>query len=151
MSAIHSVFYEFKEKCKAKNAIVTYTIKHNEFWIYVYCLQKDIDIKIEANKLKNLCFKHGIYYHRGYGCQFWELPTLTQIISICPSYSSIYVFSFNKKQPLSFFFNKVIFFVISLPLENSKEMPINIYSTNIFFSILTIIFLCGKMYLIHLF
>ena len=53
MSALHSVFYEFKEKCKVKNAIINYTRKHDEFFIYVYCLQRNINIKNEENKLKH--------------------------------------------------------------------------------------------------
>ena len=70
MYSLQSVFYEFKVKCKVKNATVTYTRKHNKFFIYVYCLQKDINIKNEENKLKTLYFKHGICYQHGYGQQF---------------------------------------------------------------------------------
>ena len=67
MSAFHSVFYEFKGKCKVKNAIINYTRKHDEFLIYVYCLQRNINIKNEENKLKTLCSKHGIYCQHNYG------------------------------------------------------------------------------------
>ena len=52
------------------------------FFIYVYCLQTDIGIKNKENKLKTICYKHGICYEHSYGEQFWEMPTLTQIISI---------------------------------------------------------------------
>ena len=71
MSTLHSVFYKFKEKSKVKNAIVFYL-----------CLQTDIGIKNKENKLKTICYKHGICYQHSYGEQFWEMPTLTQIISI---------------------------------------------------------------------
>ena len=101
MSSLHSGFNEFKEKCKVKNAIITYTRKHNKILIYVYCLQKDIDIKNEENKLKFVCYKHGICYQYGYGQPVSELPTLIQIIS--SSCSSTYVFSFKKKETDSYF------------------------------------------------
>ena len=70
MSALLAVFQEFKEKCKVKNPIITYTRKNNEFLIYIYVLQKDISIKNEENKLRTLCFKHGILYQKigGSGC-----------------------------------------------------------------------------------
>ena len=103
MSSFQSVFHEFKEKCQVKNAIFTYARKHDEFFIYIYCLQKDINIKNEENKLKTFCYKHEICYQYGYQQQFWELPTLTQIISTSLSYSSTYVFSFKKKETDSFF------------------------------------------------
>ena len=38
MSALLAVFEEFKEKCKVKNSIMTYTTKNNEFLIYIYTL-----------------------------------------------------------------------------------------------------------------
>ena len=62
MSALLAVFEEFKEKCKVKNSIMTYTAKNNEFLIYIYTLQKDIDIKNEEKKLRTLCYKHDICY-----------------------------------------------------------------------------------------
>ena len=62
MSAWLAVFQEFKEKCKVKNSIITFTRKNNEFLICIYALQKDIDIKNEENKLRTLCYKHGIFY-----------------------------------------------------------------------------------------
>ena len=64
MSALLAVFQEFQEKCKVKNSIITYTRKNNEFLIYIYVLQKDISIKNEENKLRTLCFKHGILYQK---------------------------------------------------------------------------------------
>ena len=102
--ALHMVFREFKENCKVKNAIINYSRKQNEFLIYVYCLQKDINITNEKkNKLKTLCYKHGISFEYEYGQSLWELPTLSQIISTTPTYSSAYVFSFKKKKGFLFF------------------------------------------------
>ena len=160
MSSLHSGFKEFKEKGKVKNVIIIYTRKHNKILIYVYCLQKDIDIKNEENKLKFVCYKHGICYQYGYGQPLWELPTLTQIISIFSSYSSTYVFSFKKKE--KDFFNILIFlYFFFLSLENSKEMSINIHATNIslYFDDHLMLFkskkfmfcLYGKMYSIYIF
>ena len=87
MSALLAVFQEFKEKCKVHNSIITYTRKNNEFLIYIYALQKNIDIKNEENKLRTLCYKPGICYLDDWGQQLWNLLILTQI-----------VFSFKKKE-----------------------------------------------------
>ena len=45
MSALLTVFHEFKEKCKVHNSIMPYTRKNNKFLIYIYALQKDTDMK----------------------------------------------------------------------------------------------------------
>ena len=87
MSALLAVFQEFKEKCKVHNSIITYARKNNELLIYIYALQKDIDIKNEENKLRTLCYKPGICYLDDWGQQLWNLLILTQI-----------VFSFKKKE-----------------------------------------------------
>ena len=87
MSALLAVFQEFKEKCKVHNSIITYARKNNEFLIYIYALQKNIDIKNEENKLRTLCYKPGICYLDDWGQQLWNLPILTQIM-----------FSFKKKE-----------------------------------------------------
>ena len=92
MSALLAVFQEFKEKCKVHNSIITYTRKNNEFLIYIYALQKNIDIKNEENKLRTLCYKPGIYYLNDWGQQLWNLPILTEIM-----------FSFKKKETESLF------------------------------------------------
>ena len=55
------------------------------------------------NKLKTLSYKHGISFKYEYGQSLWELPTLSQIISTTPTYSSAYVFSFKKKKRTLFF------------------------------------------------
>ena len=92
MSALFAVFQEFKEKCKVHNSIITYARKNNEFLIYIYALQKNIDIKNEENKLRTLCYKPGIYYLNDWGQQLWNLPILTEIM-----------FSFKKKETESLF------------------------------------------------
>ena len=104
MSAWLAVFQEFKEKCKVKNSIITFTRKNNEFLICIYALQKDIDIKNEENKLRTLCYKHGICYKNDWGQHLWKLPELTEIILVRPTYCSTYVFSFKKKETESLFF-----------------------------------------------
>lgn len=45
------VFCEFKKNCKVKNAIINYSRKQTEFLIYVYCLQKDINITNEKKMI----------------------------------------------------------------------------------------------------
>ena len=87
MSPLLAVFQEFEEKCKVHNSIITYARKNNELLIYIYALQKDIDIKNEENKLRTLCYKPGICYLDDWGQQLWNLLILTQI-----------VFSFKKKE-----------------------------------------------------
>ena len=36
-------FQEFKQECEIKNVIMDYLLKENEFSIYIYCLEKNID------------------------------------------------------------------------------------------------------------
>ena len=74
MSSLHSGFNEFKEKCKVKNAIITYTRKHNKILIYEYCLQKDIDIKNEENKLKFFATNMGSATNMVMGSHFRSCP-----------------------------------------------------------------------------
>ena len=41
------VFREFKDKFKIKSAIIDFNRIENEFSIYIYCLEKDIDFNKE--------------------------------------------------------------------------------------------------------
>ena len=53
-----------------------YVRKENEFSIYLYCLEKDIDFKRDKKKgSTRLCYKHGLCYNMCYGQIKWELPT----------------------------------------------------------------------------
>ena len=52
--AFSLLFREFKEKCKIDNTIINYQRKENDFVIYIYSLEKDMDIKKEKNRLLNL-------------------------------------------------------------------------------------------------
>ena len=92
MSPLLAVFQEFKEKCKVHNSIITYARKNNKLLIYIYALQKDIDIKNEENKLRTLRYKPGICYLNDWGQQLWNLPMLTEIM-----------FPFKKKETESLF------------------------------------------------
>ena len=51
LSALTSIFQEFKESCNVTHSIITYSRKKDEFLIYIYALQKDIKIENEENKL----------------------------------------------------------------------------------------------------
>ena len=66
---------------------MTYTRKDNEFLIYVYCLEKSIDVKNDENKLKTLCYKCGLCYQHDWEQKTSKLLISTQIISTSPSYS----------------------------------------------------------------
>ena len=43
------LFCEFKGKCEINSVIIDYQRKENEFSIYIYCLQKDINFEKEKN------------------------------------------------------------------------------------------------------
>ena len=47
------VFNDFKEDCKIKKAVMDFSRKQNEFLIYIYCLEKDINVKKEKKDWKN--------------------------------------------------------------------------------------------------
>ena len=49
--ALTLLFREFKENCIIYNAIIDYTRKENDFSIYIYCLEKDFDIKKRKKSL----------------------------------------------------------------------------------------------------
>lgn len=49
---------EIKLTSKIKNAIISWN-----FVLYVYCLEKDINILKEKNHLFNLIVKHGVSWH----------------------------------------------------------------------------------------
>ena len=52
-----------------------YIRKENEFSIYPYCLEKDVDFEREKKRLTRLCYKHGLCYDMSYKQIKWELPT----------------------------------------------------------------------------
>ena len=52
------LFCEFKGKCEINSVIIDYQRKENEFSIYIYCLQKDINFEKEKNRLIKLYYKH---------------------------------------------------------------------------------------------
>ena len=56
------VFREFKDKCKIKSAIIDFNLIENEFSIYIYCLEKDIDFNKEKKHLMHLHYKHRLCY-----------------------------------------------------------------------------------------
>ena len=96
--ALTSLFCEFKENYNISNAITDYTRIENEFSIHIYCLEKDIDIKKERNRLLHLYYKHGLSYNLCYGQLKWELPKEKRIISTKPIYFSTYIFSLRKRK-----------------------------------------------------
>ena len=98
------LFCEFKENCNIDNAIIDYTRKESEYSIHICCLEKDIDIKKERNRLLHLYYKHGSSYNLCYGQLNWELPEEKRIISTKPVYFSTYIFSFRKRK-VDFFFS----------------------------------------------
>ena len=101
--ALTLLLQEFKENCNIENAIIDYQRKENKFSIFIYCLEKYIDIKKERNRFLHLYYKHGLSYHLWYGQQIWELPEEKWIISTKSTYFSTYIFSFRKQKVDSFF------------------------------------------------
>lgn len=55
--AFSLLFREFKEKCKIDNTIINYQRKENDFVIYIYSLEKDMDIKKEKKQTIKLVLK----------------------------------------------------------------------------------------------
>ena len=99
MSGILNAFEEFRETSRIKNVIIDWSRKNNEIMIYVYCIEKDINVLNEKNKLLNLCCKHGVSW-----AGTWKiLPKLTQILSVRPNYTLTFIFVFKKKKTDSFF------------------------------------------------
>ena len=47
------VFNDFKKDCKIKKATMDFSRKENKFLIYIYCLEKDINVKKEKKKTNN--------------------------------------------------------------------------------------------------
>ena len=45
------LFQEFKGSCQTENVIINYYRKNNEFVINIYCLNKDIDLQKEKDRL----------------------------------------------------------------------------------------------------
>ena len=48
------VFNDFKKDCKIKNVITDFSRKENEFSIYVYCLEKDINFEKVKKKIDEI-------------------------------------------------------------------------------------------------
>ena len=66
--------------------------------LYVYCIEKDINILNEKNRLLNLYCKHGV----SWGGTL-EVPLkLTQNLAVRPTYTSTFIFTFKKKKTDSF-------------------------------------------------
>ena len=60
MSGIVNAFEEFRETSKIKNVIIDWSRKNNEIMLYVYCIEKDINVLNEKNRLLDLCCKHRV-------------------------------------------------------------------------------------------
>ena len=54
MSGIVNAFEEFGETSKIKNVIIDWSRKNNEIMLYVYCIEKDINV-LNEKRLLNLC------------------------------------------------------------------------------------------------
>ena len=99
MSGIVNAFKEFKQTSKINNVIIDWSRKNNEIMLYVYCIEKDINILNEKNRLLNLYCKHGV----SWGGTL-EVPLkLTQNLAVRPTYTSTFIFTFKKKKTDSFF------------------------------------------------
>ena len=97
-----------------------YIRKENEFSIYPYCLEKDIDFEREKKRLTRLCYKHGLCYDMSYRQIKWELPTEKKKKKLIKSnYRSTYIFTLKKKIVESFF--QFINLIQCFPLENRKN------------------------------
>ena len=68
--------------------------------LYVYCIEKDINVLNEKNSLLDTCCKHGVSW-RG---TLETPPKLTQILSDRPNYTSTFIFMIKKNQDRFLFF-----------------------------------------------
>ena len=105
MSGIVNAFEEFKQMSKINNVFIDWSRKNNEIILHVYCLEKDINILNEKNRLLNLCCKHGVSWGGGRGDGKFPPPKLTQILLVRPTYTSTFIFTFKKKKDRFFFFH----------------------------------------------
>ena len=88
MSGLNCAFQEFLETSKIKNTIIDKHRKIDEYKIMVYCMEQNIDVNKEKNRLFNLCLKHGV----GYQCSDWDINLeLKKIIYVKPSYFSTFI------------------------------------------------------------
>ena len=53
------IFQEFKQECEIKNVIMDYLWKENEFSIYIYCLEKNIDF-VKEKMLWNVLWTNSL-------------------------------------------------------------------------------------------
>ena len=62
MSGLDCVFQEFCETSKTENVIIGKHRTFDDYSIKLYCLENNIDINKEKQRLIKLCLKHGIGY-----------------------------------------------------------------------------------------
>ena len=104
MSGVVNAFEEFKQTSKINNVIIDWGRKNNEMILYVYCIEKDINILNEKNRLLNLCCKHGVSW-RGGGKHMGSSPqTNPNFISTSHVHLHLY-FYFQEEKDKFFFFH----------------------------------------------
>ena len=93
-------FDEFFETSRISNAIIDKNGRFKKNEIITYCLEKNINVEKEKKRLFDLCVKHGVNY---FGSD-WNINFhVDKIISVKPSYTSMFILSFKQKENNSVF------------------------------------------------
>ena len=93
-------FHEFFETSRISNAIIDKNGRFKKNEIITYCLEKNINVEKEKKRLFDLCVKHGVNY---FGSD-WNINfDVDKTISVKPSYTSMFIFSFKQKENNSVF------------------------------------------------
>ena len=93
MSGLDCASHEFVETTRILNAIIDKHRQFEEYKIIIYCLGKIINVKKEKKKkLFDICVKNGVNY---FGSDSNINSDVDKIISVKPSYTSTFIFSFK--------------------------------------------------------
>ena len=98
MSSLECFYGKYIEKCKIKNAIIDKKKKKNKFIIYLYCMKDEIFIDQEKRLLNLLYKKYGLSWLR------YELPDITEILSLKKHSKSTFIFTSKRKEESLFFY-----------------------------------------------
>ena len=97
-SSLECFYGKCIEKCKIKNAIIDKKKKINKFIIYLYCMKDEIFIDQEKRLLNLLYKKYGLSWLR------YELPDITEILSLKKHSKSTFIFTSKRKEESLFFY-----------------------------------------------
>ena len=94
--SLECAFQKFKEKCNFEKWIITWKKREKKFFLFIYCLEKDIDILKEKKRLSKLLIKHGVWWGDSWDNDF----ELEKWWAVRPTYKSTFKFTFKRKDSL---------------------------------------------------